>query len=259
MTFIRQLKIFFWTALPLLVWAVPTDADIIYFNDGMKTICQERAWEEGEEIKCEYDGWILTYQKKDVQQIIKTIPDIPPAEQGSEETQQTPTVQTDEPDKQPKTAAPIAPGGIAFYDPRRPFKYWTSPTAKHHSFQEAVETLAQQYQRSPEWIQSHMGDTNDLDQIHANLANPEASDHNTSMESAAEKSPTIEFYNPRRTYPYWTSETSRYKTFKEAIDDLSKTYDSAPEWIQENMGATNDLDEIHRNLKTKAPADLQGS
>ena len=250
MTFLRRLKIFAWTPLLLCSWTLPADADIIYFNDGMKTICQEKAWEEGEEIKCEYDGWILTYQKKDVQRILKTVPEKPPEEQGSK----TQAVQKNETDKPLKNASPAAPGGIAFYDPRRPYKYWTSPTSKHGSFQEAIDALAQQYQRSPEWIQSHMGDTNDLDQIHHNLANPDANNHNTSIESASEKSPGLEFYNPRRAYPYWTSETSKYKTFKEAIDALAKTYNSSPEWIQENMGATNDLNEIHRNLANQGSA-----
>ena len=39
-------------------------ADIIFFKDGMKTVCQHRAWEEEGEVRCEYDGAILSYQKK---------------------------------------------------------------------------------------------------------------------------------------------------------------------------------------------------
>ena len=49
-----------------------TEADIIFFKDGMKTVCQDRAWEEGDEVKCEYEGTILSYQKKDVERIEKT-------------------------------------------------------------------------------------------------------------------------------------------------------------------------------------------
>ena len=37
----------------------------------MKTVCHDRAWEEDGEIKCEYNGSILTYQKKDVLRIEK--------------------------------------------------------------------------------------------------------------------------------------------------------------------------------------------
>jgi hypothetical protein len=250
MTFLERLKIFALTALLLCFWTLPAGPDIIYFNDGMKTICQEKAWEEGEEVKCEYDGWILTYQKKDVQRIIKTVPENPPVQQDSKPQ----PVQENETEKLSKNTSPTASGGIAFYDPRRPLKYWTSPNSKHASFQEAIDALAQQYQRSPEWIQAHMGDTNELDQIHHNLANPEVNNHNASLESATEKSPSLEFYNPRRAYPYWTSETSKYKTFKEAIDALAQTYNSSPEWIQENMGTTNDLNEIHSNLTNLSSA-----
>ena len=46
-------------------------ADIIYFKDGMKTICQEKAWEENGEIKCEYEGVVLIYSKTDVLRIQK--------------------------------------------------------------------------------------------------------------------------------------------------------------------------------------------
>jgi hypothetical protein len=46
-------------------------ADTIYFKDGMKTVCQEKAWEEGQEVKCEYEGTVLSYQKKDVLRIQK--------------------------------------------------------------------------------------------------------------------------------------------------------------------------------------------
>ena len=49
-----------------------TGADIIFFKDGMKTVCQHRAWEEEGEVKCEYEGTILIYQKKDVDRIEKT-------------------------------------------------------------------------------------------------------------------------------------------------------------------------------------------
>ena len=49
-----------------------TGADIIFFKDGMKTVCQNRAWEENGEVKCEYQGAILSYEQKDVDRILKT-------------------------------------------------------------------------------------------------------------------------------------------------------------------------------------------
>ena len=65
------------------------------------------------------------------------------------------------------TAANTA--GIFFYDPRRPYKYWVTADSKHHTLEEAVNELAKQYARSPEWVIDHLGETNDLTEIHHNL------------------------------------------------------------------------------------------
>ena len=59
--------------------------------------------------------------------------------------------------------------GTPFYDPRRQYKYWVSETARHRNLEDALEDLARQYNRSPDWIQENIGDTNDLGQIHRNL------------------------------------------------------------------------------------------
>jgi hypothetical protein len=61
--------------------------------------------------------------------------------------------------------APGKPTGIRFYDPRRPFKYWSSPTDHYRTLNEALQALARQYHKSPGWIETHMGATNDLDAI----------------------------------------------------------------------------------------------
>ena len=44
-------------------------ADIIHFKDGMRTVCQGKAWEEKDEVRCEYDGGVLIYPKADVETI----------------------------------------------------------------------------------------------------------------------------------------------------------------------------------------------
>ena len=147
--------------------AFTANADIIYFKDGLKTICQERAWEEESQVKCEYGGWIITYQKSDVQRILKT----------------TPPKRNDLPEKKPEVKKLVEPaagitkktpasklGGLVFYDPRRPYKYWTDKATKHKTYKEAIQALAKKYDRPPEWIQQHMGQTNDLAEIHQNLS-----------------------------------------------------------------------------------------
>ena len=57
--------------LAIILVPLNLNADIIFFKDGMKTVCEDRAWEEGTEVKCEYQGLVLTYQKNDVLRIEK--------------------------------------------------------------------------------------------------------------------------------------------------------------------------------------------
>jgi len=152
--------------LPALL-AFTANADIIYFKDGLKTICQERAWEEESQVKCEYGGWIINYQKSDVLRILKT----------------TPPERNELPEKKPEAIKIVKPaagitkkipaaklGGLVFYDPRRPYKYWTDKATKYKTYKEAIQALAIKYDRPPEWIQQHMGQTNDLAEIHQNLS-----------------------------------------------------------------------------------------
>ena len=250
---------------------VPLDvsADIIFFKDGMKTVCHDRAWEEDGAIKCEYSGTVLTYQKKDVLRIEKVI--IDKESEKAADKRRVPPKMTPAPAKKSPEIKPAPPekklkmqagtdGGIKnkdlkFYNPRRPQKYWTSETAKHNTFKEAVAALAKQYDRSPDWIQHHMGDTNNLDEIHRNLSNDKLNAPATIAEKDEKKTSEILFYNPRRSQKYWTGENAKHNTFKEAISALAKAYDRSPEWVQQNMGDTNHLNEIHQNLSQHKSAE----
>ena len=141
-------------------------ADIIYFKDGLKTICQEKTWEEDGQVKCEYEGWIISYQKSDVLRILKTTPPEPAAQ-----SEKKPTVtQPDEPAQagHPKVKPPNVKG-LTFYDPQRPEQYWTDKNTRHKYYKDAIRALARKYGRPPEWIQANMGDSNDLAEIHQNL------------------------------------------------------------------------------------------
>ena len=159
------MKVFVVACLFLNFMVSSVNADIIYFKDGMKTICQEKAWEEDDQIRCEYDGWVLTYPKNDVLRIVRTNP----SHRGTVSEKNR---QVHQPTKDDGTAEKLSPpkaNGIAFYNPRRPYKYWTDKNSKHKNYKEAIQAFAEKYDRSPEWIQAHMGDTNDLEQIHRNL------------------------------------------------------------------------------------------
>jgi hypothetical protein len=232
-----------------LLWGFivfPARADIIYFKDGMRSICQEKAWEENDEIKCEYQGWVISYQKKDVLRIEKTVPEkIAAAPDNDHDGKDTAKKHTSN-----QNLSHSEPTGLTFYDPRRPYKYWTGKDSRHKSYMEAIQALAKKYKRPAEWIQANMGDTNDLVQIHHNLANPDLKLDNPLAQLPAPEPSGIPFYNPRREFPYWTDKDSKYKNYKEAIQALAQKYAHSPEWIQANMGDSNDLSEIHQNLAT---------
>lgn len=258
----------------LAIFLVPLNvgADIIFFKDGMKTVCEHRAWEEGKEVKCEYQGLILTYQMSDIDRIEKIEIEKPPTEiQMPSET--TPGVAKKMPEIKPPSSkkneaakkelqghadntGSLNSTGLEFYNPRRPHKYWTSKSAKHNTFDEAVAALAEQYGRSPEWIQHHMGTTNDLAEIHHNLTNRKQDTAAKIQEDDNDKPfPEILFYDPRRSHKYWTSTTAKYNSFKEAIAALAEKYERSTDWVQKHMGNTNNLSEIHQNLANKKSAE----
>ena len=261
------------TYLAIMLMPLNTAADVIFFKDGMKTVCQDRAWEEGDEIKCEYKGSILTYQKSDVLRIekIKKVSEKPsqtkevalkPTSQAAEQSvefNQSAAKKTSalkkESQPSPNDSESLKTEGLEFYNPRRPHKYWTSATTKQDTFKAAIAALAKQYDRSEDWIQHHMGTTNDLDQIHRNLSNSKLNAPIEIRAPEGEKPPEILFYNPRRPHKYWTSATAKHDTLKEAISALANAYDRPPEWIQQHMGNTNNLSEIHDNLAKSKSAD----
>jgi len=67
------------------------------------------------------------------------------------------------------------PAGIEFYNPRRAEKYWTGPEARHKSYTEAIQALAREFNKTADWIERFMGDSNDLEQIRASLHAAQAS------------------------------------------------------------------------------------
>ena len=239
------MKVFVVACLFLSLIGSSADADIVYFNDGMKTICQEKAWEEGNQIKCEYEGWVLTYPKKEVLRIVKTKPLQRAAPSGKKDRayQTTNGRSSSRKFSRPKT------NKIAFYNPRRSYKYWTDKNSKHNSYKEAIQAFAKKYDRSPDWIESHMGNTNDLEQIHRNLTGSMSNRQTVDAKPAVPEDPGIPFYNPRRPFPYWTGDDLKHKSYKEAIQTLAQKYGQSTKWVQEHMGKSNDLNQIHENLR----------
>jgi hypothetical protein len=240
-------KKIFWLALWLCVGPMSVQADIIYFKDGMKTVCLEKAWEENGEVKCEYAGVILTYRKSEVLRIEKRRAPKSKPISGADQKADSKAAKK----AFGKIRATSKSDGLVFYDPRRSRKYWISATAKYNTFQEAVSALAKQYDRTPQWIQDHMGETNDLQQIHRNLATGKSNSSPNIVKAETVLLKKIEFYNPRRAKKYWTSPTTKHNTYSDAIAALAKQYGRSSQWVQKYMGQTNDLLRIHENLKTR--------
>jgi hypothetical protein len=167
--------------------------------------------------------------------------------------------------------------GLSFYDPRRGKRYWANRNSKHDTLAGALQALAKQYDRTPQWVASHMGEENNLSKIHASLLQrrgmetstkgaqksnqaqakrlfyPEKASKSTSstasQDSEVASNSGLEFYNPRREQKYWTGKMARHNTLQEAMKALAEQYGVSTEWIESNMGNTNDLDTIHRNIK----------
>ncbi len=68
-----------------------------------------------------------------------------------------------------QSPVPAIPPGIPFYDPRRLQKYWASPKDHCASLQEAIQFLAKIYDVPVAHIESNLGESNDLSQIHASI------------------------------------------------------------------------------------------
>jgi len=228
-----------------------TLADIIYFKDGMKTVCEVKAWEVDGEIFCEYDGGLISYSKDDVLRIDKTVFEEEEPQPGKSE--KTQTSENISPSSLKSIKSDEKGSGILFYDPRRQKKYWSSETARHSSYKAAIQDLAHEFDHSPEWIEAHIGDSNDLLEIRKNLTNAESTNDSQDAIKTVDNpvSETILFYDPRRAAKYWISSTDKLNTFREAIEALALEFNQSGLWVEENMGETNDLAEIRRNLSSK--------
>lgn len=145
-----------------------------------------------------------------------------------------------------------------FYDDGREYPYHIGPGRDFKTREAALEALAKQYHQSKEWVNRRIGDQTDLDAVHRILERAAATKPEKVPKSigpaANQDSPTasangLEFYNPRREQKYWTGKMSRHNTLQEAMNALAKQYGVSTDWIESNMGNTNDLDTIHRNIR----------
>lgn len=235
-------------------WAA-TAGDTIYFKDGMRTVCHGKAWEEKNEVHCEYDGGILIYQKSEVVRIEKS----PSTESEAvsekiDEAEQQPSSDAVSIAPQPATIpapAPLPSSGILFYDPRRPKPYWSSESRHHDSYQDAINALAEEFNTSSQWVEAHMGESNDVLMIRERLkARKVENDIAPASAEIDQENGGVEFYNPRRPQKYWTGPDARHDTFREAVETLAAEFKKPAAWIETHMGDSNDTAQIRRSLRS---------
>jgi ribonuclease HI len=145
-----------------------------------------------------------------------------------------------------------------FYDDGRQYPYHIGPGRDFKTRKAALEALAKQYHQSEQWVNRRIGDLTDLDAVHRILeqaaANkpeqaPKSISSEVTQDSEAASNNGLEFYNPRREQKYWTGKMARHNTLQEAMKALAEQYGVSTEWVESNMGNTNDLDTIHRNIR----------
>jgi hypothetical protein len=137
---------------------------------------------------------------------------------------------------------------VLFYDPRRPKKYWSSPTRQHDSYREAVFALAADFDRPAEWVEQHMIDSNDLMEIRRHIEDRRAAGDETQAATGAPAETAVEFYNPRRPAKYWTAENAHHNSLSEALQALARDFSETPEWVESHMADSNDLNVIRQSL-----------
>jgi hypothetical protein len=236
-------------------------ADTIYFKDGMRTVCGGNAWEKDDEVHCEYDGGLLIYPKAEVARIEKgrSVEPHGAIQKNREPELASPRPADPSPGAEPGSAtspAPQGPRGVLFYDPRRPHKYWSSETRHHDTFREAISALAQEFNRSPQWVEQNMGASNELNEVRQNLA---ARLSGPAIGASAAEPPQgagNEFYNPRRPQKYMTGVHARHSSFQEALEALAREFNRPVDWVERHMGDSNDVDAIRQNLKNAQDAEM---
>lgn len=229
-------------------------SDTIYFKDGTRTLCEGTAREKNDEVHCEYDGGLLIYRKSDVDSIERGRSVGP--ENASKPTHEVepgplpPKAAVPSPASEPAlSAAPDRPSGSAFYDPRRPKKYWSSETRHHDTLPEAIAALAKEFNRPVAWVAEHMGDSNQLSDVRASIAAGLAQPVSGAAGSDPAQGAGIAFYDPRRPQKYMTGPDARHNSFKEAVEALAGEFDRPSGWVEKHMGDSNDVDQIRQNLR----------
>ncbi len=262
-----------------LMFASAGNADRIYLKDGT-VVVSDKVWQSRDHVhfilqgtqnvEIRYDKEIVAKIESDGKTLKPNSPAMPqvpstPPPAAAKTVKKAPkvvnkttmTAGKDSPSK--PSMAPAAGNatastrGLSFYDPRREKRYWASRNSRHETLDGALQALAKQYDRTPQWVASHMGEVNNLSEIHANLTKTRESE--TSINKSPRTNQPSEhrrFYDSGREYPYHIGPDQNFKTRKAALEALANQYQHRVEWVNRHIGDHTDLDEIHRILTRAA-------
>ena len=238
----------------LLVVLLPDLAasDLIVLKDGTMVKAQN-VWEENGLVRFtlpEYDGIVVTYAKEIVLRIEKekavtgageSPPDSRLQNPATGSTAAEKALSVVKPEKRPNSlslpgtaAQPSRPGNMVGEGTGEPAKAGQEVSSAPVGFSSSVET----HQRPV---------TNDEGAV-KRIPEGVAASPGKVDEDLVQRVTGIQFYDPRRHVKYQTGTTDRYHTLKEAVDDLATKFDKTPRWVEMNLGDTNDLGQIYRNL-----------
>ncbi len=238
----------------LLVVLLPdlAAADLVVLKDGTEVKAQS-VWEENELVRFtlpDYDGIVVTYAKEIVLRIEKEKAVTGAGESPTNSRLQNPAtgatasekaLSVVKPDKRPKTLS--LPGAAA--------KTSRSVDMVREETGEPVGT-GQEVSSVPVGpsspVQAHQMPVTKDKGAEERMPKGIAVSPDKVDEDVVQRVTGIQFYNPRRHYKYQTGTKNRYHTLKEAVDDLATKFDKPPRWVEVNLGDTNDLGQIYRNL-----------
>jgi hypothetical protein len=139
--------------------------------------------------------------------------------------------------------------GLSFYDPRRDKRYWASRNSKHDTLDSALLALADMYGRTTQWVAAHMGDQNDLEQIHACLTQRKQAESTAEAKPKDPSKPAPRhFYTEGGKLPYSIGSGRSFKTRDAAIEALARQYHQSVEWVDQRITNQTDVDAIDQIL-----------
>jgi hypothetical protein len=108
-----------------------------------------------------------------------------------------------------------------FYDPSRPLQYKANDISLHSTRGAAIAALAEQFGESSAWVEAHMGNSNDLREIHKSLATAWLQNSIDGTSSNGGKLGKINYSLVDAMKTSWQKEGWRYKTKSEQAQAMA--------------------------------------